>query len=216
LKAPLLFLILLAGLVLALVLFVPGRGGASYLDNLDGCPITGSARGTDKASDNRLKNRYESPHTEDFEPAISLDALLAAGSPQDFDNRRAVRLVGYVRNVKVGGVESCNCRAIDPAHRDTHVELVSDAGEDERKVVIAEITPRIRRIAAQQGMDWSTDALKSKYLGQRVSIEGWLYFDPDHIEESFANDPADSRGKTNWRGTCWEIHPVTSIVQAPR
>jgi len=62
-------------------------------------------------------------------------------------------IVGYVWDVKVGGIETCNCGATDPARRDTHIELVVDpsntAATDR---VIVEVTPRWRQKMAAQGV----------------------------------------------------------------
>jgi hypothetical protein len=41
-----------------------------------------------------------------------------------------------------------------------------------------------------------------------VEITGWLLFDFEHVPEAENTNPG---GAKNWRATCWEIHPVTSI-----
>jgi len=52
----------------------------------------------------------------------------------------------------VGGVESVNCHTIDPAFRDTHVELTLDPmANDETTYAIVEVTPQFRQKMAQQG-----------------------------------------------------------------
>src|SRR5205823_13818512 len=115
-------------------------------------------------------------------------------------------------NVKPGGVETCNCRSKDPAFRDTHIELTPDVNlTDPQFRVIIEVTPRIREIMSKNNLDWSTGALKSTIKGKKVEVSGWLFYDSEHEDASFANDPEDHIGRLNWRGTCWEIHPVTNI-----
>jgi hypothetical protein len=59
--------------------------------------------------------------------------------------------------------------------------------------------------------DWSSSALHSKYQGHKVRITGWLFFDEMHVLEADNTDQGDQKGKANWRATCWEIHPITSI-----
>jgi len=61
-----------------------------------------------------------------------------------------------------------------------------------------------------EGVDWSSAALKKEMQGQMVTIQGRLFYDEIHEGESFATDPLDD-AENNWRGTAWEIHPVTSI-----
>ena len=180
----------------------------------DGCPITGAARSAPKAEDNRLKNRYEIPTRQDIDGYVNLDTMLSARTARSLDDRMAAHLYGFVKDVTDGGIESCNCYAQAPADRDTHIQLVYRLGEDARSVVVIEVTPRTRAMAAKQGLDWSTEGLRRQYLGKRVEVQGWLYYDPDHTDQAFTTDPDDSIGRKNWRGTNWEIHPVTSITLA--
>jgi hypothetical protein len=77
--------------------------------------------------------------------------------------------------------------------------------------VIAEVTPRFRAMMEKKGIDWSTEGLRKAIKGQWVEIRGWIFFDPEHVEESFANDPKDEVPGKNWRASCWEIHPITYI-----
>ena len=65
-----------------------------------------------------------------------------------------------------------------------------------------------------QGVDWSTSNLKSTFKNKFVHIQGWLFYDASHNKEDFANDPNDNIGRKNWRATCWEVHPITSIEMA--
>jgi hypothetical protein len=56
-------------------------------------------------------------------------------------------IIGYVALVKPGAAETCNCKAKDAAHKDTHIALVTNPAnaKDESKYVIVEVTPRTRR-----------------------------------------------------------------------
>jgi len=183
-------------------------------DVFDGCGLTVAARGAVKAEDNRLKNRYQIPTRRDVDGYVNLDTMLSAVGPRVLDIRMAAHLFGYVKDITDGGVESCNCYAQNPIDRDTHIQLVYRLGQGAKDVVVIEVTPRTRAMAAKQGLDWSTEGLRQQFLGKRVEVEGWLYYDPDHTDQAFTTDPDDSNGRKNWRGTNWEIHPVTSIVLA--
>ena len=138
-----------------------------------------------------------------------VDTLNDANS---FDQQKAGELIAYVTQVKSGGPESCNCSAKHVIDHDTHIELVMDPNNPTPdQIIIVEVTPRIRAALLKQGIDWSTKSLKKHYLNKKVRVQGWLFFDAEHLTQSFANDPDDSLGKPNLRASCWELHPVTSI-----
>lgn len=187
------------------------------LETLDGCPLDGDASSAAVRELNRLKNRFTPPDPQQIDPSVTLAVLLEPGDDRGrWSNRRAAEITGYVWDVKVGGVETVNCRATDPAHRDTHIELVLDpmnGGENHR--VIVEVTPRIRFLAEQRGEDWSTSALRDHFQGRWVRVRGWLLFDTEHESQSVNTAPNRPR---DWRATAWEIHPVTSleVVDRPR
>ena len=188
---------------------------APGLETLDGCPIEGDASNPAVRELNRLKNRTAAPDPQEIDPAVTLEALLQPGEDRSrWSNRRAAEITGYVEDVKVGGVETVNCHATDPEHRDTHIELVlqpMNGGEDHR--VIVEVTPRMRRLADQRGEDWSTSALRDHFQGRWVRFRGWLLFDTEHESQSVNTAPGRSR---DWRATAWEIHPVTSLEVTTR
>ncbi len=123
-------------------------------------------------------------------------------------------VIGYVHDVKVGGIETVNCQARDPRFRDTHIELVLDPmNSGSTKRVIVEVTPRWRAIMAAKGIDWSTRALRDKFLGRWVKVTGWMLFDMEHQGQAENTAPGRPR---DWRATAWEIHPVTAIAVVPR
>jgi len=157
---------------------------------------------------NALKNRSTLPATADFEPRVTLDAMLAPGDDRRrWQHGRAGAIEGYIVRVYDAGAESANC--FSGTRLDAHIELARrfDAPANER--VIVEVTPPMRDWAASRGVDWSTATLRRQLTGRRARIEGWLLFDEEHDEESENTRPGH-RG--NWRATAWEIHPVTAIV----
>jgi hypothetical protein len=183
------------------------------------CGLEGKLKSTDTLDPqrhkqlNRKKNRYDLPTAGDIDDQVTLAAMIAPGDDVGrFDDSKAVRVQGWVVDVLVGGTESCNCYATAPIDRDTHIELglTADAAETDR--VIVEVTPRLRILMNQQGIDWwTTPALKQgphAIKGKWVEVTGWLFFDEQHIEEATNTHTGN---KHVWRATCWEVHPITSL-----
>jgi len=155
-----------------------------------------------------LKNRYSLPETFDLDSSITFEKMLKMKA-QSVQSPKAATIVAYVYNVAPGGIESCNCHAKDEENRDTHITLVADLKHTEGKYrLIVEVTPRWRAMMKTIKVDWSTQALKKSILHKKVRISGLLFSDTEHKNASEADRP---KGKNNWRGSCEEIHPVTSI-----
>lgn len=133
---------------------------------------------------------------------------------------------GCRRYSATSGGESCNCNTTTRSQCDAHINVVVDpfnnAGNG-RGVVVVEVTERSRRLAAQGlltsniGNDWSTQTLRARLLGRWVRFSGWLFFDADHYDQAWVVDENNTIGRSNFRETAWEIHPVMGIerVQAP-
>ena len=157
-----------------------------------------------------LKNRVAIPRQPDFDPAATLDALLAPGEDRDrWSPQRAAVVEGYVVRVVEAGVELSNCLSL--TRRDIHLELALALDAPPADRLIAEVTPRMRdRLTT--GEDWSTRALTRSLVGRRVRVSGWLMFDREHQGEAENTRPGRA---ANWRRTAWEIHPVTSIHLLP-
>jgi len=194
----------------------PQRAASNSLESYDRCGMEGDARSPTVQALNRLKNRYIPPQPEQIDRAITLAAIVAPGNDTGrWKVKQATEVIGYVFDVKVGGIESTNCHARAVDQRDTHIELVLDpmAGSPARRVIV-EVTPRWRAIMAAQGADWSTRALRDRLLGRWIKVRGWVLFDVEHQNQSENTAPGHER---DWRATAWEIHPVTSIevVQRP-
>ena len=80
---------------------------------------------------------------------------------------------------------------------DWHMYLTVAAGQGEASAVIVETTPRVRT----SHPNWTVQRLAPwSGTGIPVRISGWLMLDPEH---------ANMVGK--YRGTIWEIHPITKI-----
>ena len=166
------------------------------------CGIHGSAQPrTREYALNVFKNHSQAPPT--INSRITLEKL-ARGAR--YDNSEAAAIIGYVALVKSGDAESCNCRATDAAHMDTHIALVTDLANanDKSKHIIIEVTPRTRRRYHFP----STSMLKKQILHKRVMVTGWLFYDSMHEVNAANTNP---HGRRIWRLTCEEIHPVSGI-----
>jgi hypothetical protein len=202
-------------LLLAVIAGCGGERGGPASESFEGCPAEGSAHNHDAQFLNTLKNRSALTTADDVDPRVTLDALLAPGTDRRrWDWHRAATIEGWVVSVKMGSIETCNCRASDPRLRDTHITLAPAPDAPATQHVIVEVTPRWRAWAARRGLDWSTVGLRRALYRHRVRVTGWLLFDREHLAESENTAPGRF---DNWRGTAWELHPVTAItVLSPR
>ncbi|HZI59219.1 MAG TPA: hypothetical protein VFD62_00830 [Pyrinomonadaceae bacterium] len=172
------------------------------------CPSAGIAI-TGKAWQlHRLKNRTAIPQAADFDERITLEALLQRGDDSSrWSTARAARVQGFVVDVAHAGTEAANC--FNPCRRDIHILIANRKEAPKSEQVVLEVTPKLRDWAATQGIDWSEQTLKAQLIGRWCEFEGWLYFDAGHAEESENIAPGNPE---NWRGTSWEVHPITKIT----
>jgi hypothetical protein len=191
---------------------------ASATVDFNGCPTQGDARRAWVKALDRLKNRDSAPAPAQFNRAATLPAMLQPGDDRGrWKAKDAAEMVGYVWDVKPGGIESCNCHAKAVDDRDTHIELVLNpmAGAAAKRFIV-EVTPRWRAAMAAKGVDWRTRALRDHFKGRWVRVQGWLLLDSEHLNAAENTAPGRPR---NWRATAWEVHPVTAIdvvAQPPR
>ena len=165
------------------------------------CPSAGLALTTRARDLHRLKNRTSFPQATDFDPRITLDALLQPGDDTNrWSNTRAARIQGEVIDVAYARPEATNC--FNPCRRDIHILVAARKGAAKTEHVVVEVTPNL-------SIGSSEETLQNQSVGHWCEFEGWLYFDVGHAEESENISP----GKPgNWRATAWEIHPVTKIT----
>jgi|ERR1044071_5832935 hypothetical protein len=194
-----------AGLLLFMVCLL--LAGVSALLPGRICPAGGAAMTTAGREFARLKNRSEEPRVWDFDPSVSLEALLRPGEDRGrWSESKAGRVEGYVVEVVSGGIEAANCYA--SLERDVHIHVAPRPEAPRSEWVVVEVTPLVRRRALGWGADWSAAALRRVLVGRRCRFEGWLLFDREHADEA-ENTAPGARG--NWRATAWELHPVTRI-----
>ncbi|MDQ5845852.1 MAG: hypothetical protein M3539_11220 [Acidobacteriota bacterium] len=171
------------------------------------CPPEGIAFTQDRREVHRLKNRTTRPKATDFDPRVTLSALLQPGNDSNrWSTSHAARVEGYVMSLANAEVELANCYT--PCRRDIHINLALRPDAPASEQVVLEVTPELRKWAATQGWDWSEAKLKQELIGHWCSFEGWLFFDKYHAGES-ENIAPGRQG--NWRATAWEIHPVTNF-----
>jgi hypothetical protein len=177
------------------------------------CPVQGNAKSARVQQLNILKNRINVPGGKDFDHSITMSALLKNGDDRNrWSVQRAAKIIAYVADVKPGGIETANCKAKNKDDRDTHIELsLQPMSYEKNQRVIVEITPRMRRIMAAKGVNWSTSSIRSNYLGRWVEVQGWMLLDIEHLNMAEHTNPGNTK---NWRATAWEIHPITSIAIA--
>lgn len=172
------------------------------------CPSAGIALTSRARYLHRMKNRTALPEPADFDPRVTLDALLHPGDDSSrWSNDRAARVQGLVIDAGYARPEATNC--FNPCRRDIHILIAKHGDAAQTEEVVVEVTPNFQDWAAQQGIDWSAPTLHSQLVGHWCEFEGWLYFDLGHAEESENVHP---RRPGNWRATAWEIHPVTKIT----
>lgn len=188
---------------------VAGTIPVGNMDIYNGCGLEGTATSAKDKDLDAHKNRYQFPTPQDIDNSITLSALLQPGNDLNrWNMEKAAEITGYVILVKDGGAETCNCKSPDKNDYDTHIEIVSNPNKTNKDAVIIEITPRLRKIMLDRGIDWSTKTIKATYLHTWVKVKGWMLCDYHHIQNAKNTRPA---GTNIWRGTIWEVHPVTSI-----
>lgn len=175
----------------------------------DTCSAEGNAQRANAKALNLKKNRDGSPTDAQINRKITFEVLMTSGEhPTMFKEGDGAEIIGYVSEVKIGAIETCNCKAKDTAHRDTHIELTIDPMDEgnKSKLLVVEVTPRFQKIMHDKGLNWTSRGLRDAFLGRWVKVRGWVFYDAMHDDES-----ASSEGTRVWRGSPWEIHPVTHI-----
>src|SRR5512135_2189178 len=175
------------------------------------CPPQGDAKKAKIQRLNELRARMEEPSDDDYDDTADASALIEPGDDTDrWQNSTAVEITAYVLDVQDGGPTSANCHSANPADHDTVLYLTPGASvSDNGHRFVAVITPRWRRLMAKNGLDWSTGAIRAKYLLQYVSVRGWLLFDSEAAAAALNTAPLAGASVT--RATAWEICPVTGI-----
>jgi len=203
---------------------VPGCSPGALTVSWGTCPQGGTPGGHNEAA-NMFKNRVSwtclvEPFTVDQVLALKalpreVRALPASDVKAVYLNNleaRAVRLEGFLAMTKDGGPESVNCGST--TRKDIHLEITASGAADAKftrnRHVVTEVTPWFKEAIA----GWTTPLLRvfasyrGGYSGNRqrdpaqARIYGWLFYDDPHASDGSVG---------TWRGTAWEVHPITSI-----
>lgn len=155
------------------------------------------------------KNRIEAPAA--YTPMSHAEFLaLPVIGPQyrleDWDRvkaleARGVSIEGYIGEVIQAFDGLVYGRSSPEGDLHVHIRARPSAGcfsdEDRGKQIVTEVTPHFQ----PPRTGWSGDVLRDLCRRQvRVRISGWPF-----------NDASWVKGIGDWRGSAWEIHPVTRI-----
>jgi hypothetical protein len=201
-----------------------------------GCSAAGGYDGYLNALKNELvdpagqpQNAFDVPHLKTLENELPKDltkdnheALKAQMSA--LGEGEVASLNGYLYYAKDGGAESSNCLLKGADNIDFHIGIGADADVaarakaknpglspgDRSQAVIVEMTPHWR---AKYEPGWNL-ALVQKAVGRQVYVVGQLLADNEHddAKDDCAYTGAGGPGPKCWRGTIWELHPVTRFL----
>ncbi len=141
-------------------------------------------------------------------------------------------MIGYLYYVTKTGAESSNCQMDskgDPEGKnvDFHLGIGFDAelagrlvnkqltAADRRALqqtsIVVEMTPHYRQLKASG--EWSLAALRAA-LGKQVRVAGQLLADSEHNipRQNCAIASTAEEKDVCWRGSAWELHPVTQFL----
>ena len=207
---------MLIALIVALIWYVNSTKKISPLREVAVAPETIGGVGVEGSGGdgmlNREKNRFTAPLDVEDQTIAQIEAIPSTllsesgrrkrsnwpAASEDYveqEERRGVRVVGYLIHAKESGAESCNGYS-DVLH-DFHVWISDSPTSDKSNGMIVEITPRWKSVHA----DWQLRTLeKLSNEHAQLRITGWLMWDEEHPDEV---------GKS--RATQWEVHPVTNL-----
>lgn len=193
--------------------FSGASGGKSFT-----CGPKGAAGSNDPGTNER-KNRSDAPQSPH---AIAWDAIGRESNlpwPRQASTTRrvwttaqlaeiepyegiGVVVTGFIRALRpqAGNAEDTNCAQKGENNTDWHIALVGDPQMPESEAVVVEPTPRFKI----NHPGWTPANLAAFVNTGRaqdsVRVTGFLLLDPTHKGHL-----------TRYRGTLWEVHPVTEI-----
>ena len=173
------------------------------------CPRQGSAKKEPEFSLNVRKNKPAVAPAGEASVFWDINKLINAPPHEDsneFMIGEYVCLLGYLISYTEEGPESCNCKQAVASEKtgDVHMYIGLEPGAPKSDCVIVEITPSFKKMHPDY----------DKYFNTLVplKISGYLLYDFEHRGQ--AENTCNACGSV-WRKTCWELHPVVSIVEQP-
>ncbi len=135
-------------------------------------------------------------------------------------------VIGYLYDIKVEGKESSNCQldpGVDNENVDFHIFIgfdpaiaekirdrksltTAEKAATKKQSVIVEMTPHYRD---RYHPEWTAQAVQAQE-GQQVKVLGQLMVDNEHDVSGQDCGRKDATANC-WRGTVWELHPVTDF-----
>lgn len=114
----------------------------------------------------------------------------------------AVVVTGFIRALRPqsGNREDTNCGKTGENNTDWHMALVGDAQMPESEAVVVEPTPRFKINHPGWKPAKLAPFVNTGRAEDSVRVTGFLLLDPTHKGHL-----------TRYRGTLWEVHPVTEI-----
>ena len=158
------------------------------------CPVGGNSPQQRLQHLDSLKNRSDTGSN-----PLAVDIHSFYQQAPDLSDSQYISITGYIKLVKYGGGETCNCHSVSRADQDYHIELV-DTLVGGHEPVICEVNRFIRPMTYLQ-LRALTDT--------KVTITGWVFHDIEHKQNSVDENP---NGTDFWRQTDIEVHPVISII----
>lgn len=200
-------------LYILVLLFVVTPLFSQDFDVIKGCPPHGTATlGTRKADLFILKSNYKIPHASEIN-VHGIEEFLERGNDTGrWYEGAAVEMDVFIGDVYAAEIEDCNCKKTGDAMKDTRILMYAqESNMKKRYSMVGEVTPRIKALKKSMGLDWSTASLK-QLKGTWMRVRGWLLFDWMHSGNAVNTKPG---GAALWRGTAWELHPLTDITPVP-
>ena len=177
-----------------------GCGGVSdaFLNLAKNRTDTPSAASIQKMTVAQIK---QIPQPKKWKTGDSRDSLHAPGR-----EGTPVQLTGFLKIVKKGSGESCNCDLTSAADTDIHLVMVGKLSDPEKRSVTAEVTPRVR---AAGHTNWTVGNVND-LQGKLVRLSGWLMLDTAHLPHPVLL-PDEPPRRPLKRATNWEVHPILKI-----
>jgi hypothetical protein len=114
-----------------------------------------------------------------------------------------VRLVAFLSEgtPHANSGESVNCNLKREDNNDLHVSVTETKNGSEFDGIVVEMIPQDRPA------NWTSNEVET-LRGKVLLIEGGLFYDNLHVQNSDANHSVPGQPK---RFSLWEIHPITSV-----
>jgi hypothetical protein len=149
-----------------------------------------------------------------------------AESLADIGQGNFYQALGYIYYAIPGGIETCNCKLKKLQDKDFHIGLGFDtsvAGSIQRGEITKDTDPVVQQTSVIVEMTpfyratfhpgWTLPKVQ-ELAGRQVKVIGQLIVDNEH-NTADQNCAFEDHGEECWRGSAWELHPVTAVYVCP-